>query len=205
MKKIFLFAASALMIQSASAQLSIAPEVGFQMTNVKLKSMGTDVDTKLKPGFRAGVNLDLGITEHLHLQPGLFYSGNGAKQDLLGVKSTMSVNYLQIPVMLNYMTGEAGDNRFFVGIGPYLGYAFSGKWKSGSTKIDLEIGSDEAKDDIKALDFGANVNVGYMLSNGFYARAFYSMGLSNIATGGDSDNSMKNSGFGIALGYNLPL
>jgi hypothetical protein len=207
MKKLILIASAALIAQTASAQLSIAPEVGFQMTNVRAKIGGTKVDDiKMKAGFRAGANLDLGITEHLHLQAGVFYSAMGYKTDeMLGgivPKSTNSFNYLQVPVYINYMTGEDGGNRFFVGVGPYLGYAIGGNTKpDGGDKEDIEIGTDETKDDLKPMDFGVNINAGYMLSMGAYVRAHYSMGLSNNAPGGDSDNFLKNGGFGISLGY----
>lgn len=205
MKKMILLASVALIAQTASAQLSIAPEAGFQMTNANIKFGGDKVDTKMKAGFRVGANLDMGLTENLHVQAGLFYSGMGTKKDAqlggLVPEQTISYNYLQIPVYINYMTGKAGDNRFFAGVGPYLGYAIGGKAKMGDNSEDIKIGTEKGEDDIKPMDFGVNVNIGYMLSMGLYARAHYSMGLSNNVPGGDSDFSGKNSGFGISLGY----
>lgn len=201
-KLITIFACGFLTSQVASAQLSVAPEVGFQMTKVNLKP-SQSVD--FKPNFRLGLNVSSAISNNLQVQFGAFYSGKGAKQTLLGTTVQMDLSYIEIPVYINYMTGEDGGNRFFVGAGPYLGYCIGGKWKAGGTETKLEIGSDETKDDIKPLDLGININAGYLLSNNFYIRGQYGIGLANNIPGGDANNSQKNTGFAISLGYNFGL
>jgi hypothetical protein len=211
MKKTFLIAAVAAMAQTASAQFSLAPEVGLQMTDMNGKdaSKSAGSDTKMKLGFRGGVNADYGFTENLHVSLGLFYSGMGFKADAdNGVggttTATFNVNYLQLPLYISYMSGEAGSNRFLAGVGPYLGFAMGGKIKANGESADLKFGS-SAEDDLKSTDFGINVSAGYMLSMGLYARLHYGLGLSNNQPKGDKDNSTINSGFGLSVGYNLPL
>jgi hypothetical protein len=218
MKKLFLFASAAFITQTAFAQLSVAPELGFQMTNVPTKSDGEKVKANLKAGFRIGANLDLTILEQLHLQGGIFYSDKGGKttNETLGsgtvvLESTATLNYLEIPFYLNYMTGEAGGNRFFIGAGPYIGYCLGGKTKyknpitGQDESVTLKVGTDKTNDNIKPLDMGININVGYMLSNNFYARAQYGIGLTNNMPSGNKDNSEKNAGFAISIGYNFGL
>lgn len=214
MKKIVLLASVAFITQTASAQLSIAPEVGFQMTNVPTKIDGDKATAKYKAGFRIGANLDLEILEHLHVQGGLFYSDKGgkSKNETLSsgatiIESTGTLNYLEIPFYINYMTGEAGDNRFFVGVGPYIGYCLGGKSKYNNPltgqdeSVTLKVGTDKNNDNIKPIDFGININAGYLLSNNFYVRAQYGFGLTNIVPGGNKDNFEKNAGFAISVGY----
>jgi len=212
MKKLLLIAATAAVANAASAQISIAPEVGFQMTKVNGKTEGKSDNSDLKAGFRAGVNADMGITNNIHISAGLFYSGMGGKEkssvEYMGTtvsyEAKMNLDYLQLPIYLNYMTGEAGGNRFFAGIGPYLGYAMGGKIKVNDESQKIEFGSGDNAE-MKRFDAGFNVNAGYMLSMGLYARAFYSMGLTNNYPKGNSDNSSKNMGFGLSIGYNLPF
>lgn len=202
MKKLFLLASAAIIAQTASAQFSIAPEAGLVMSGQSMKVLGEKVDTKMKIGFRVGGNVDYAISDAIHIQGGIFYAAKGSKAKEGDGK--VAVNYLEVPIYVNYMTGEAGGNRFFGGVGPYLGYAFGGKVTDATgEERDLEIGSDEGKSDIKALDLGLNVNIGYMLSNGLYVRANYGLGLTNLIPGGDGDNSVKNNGFAISFGYYL--
>jgi hypothetical protein len=211
MKKLLLIAATAVVAQTATAQISVAPEVGFQMTNVKEKTLGEKASNDMKAGLRAGINADFGITNNIHVSAGLFYSGMGTKAtqsgEDMGIKysytATLSLDYVQVPVYINYMTGEAGSNRFFAGVGPYLGYALGGKIKVEDESQKVEFGNETGK--MKRMDLGINVNAGYMLSMGIYARAFYSMGLVNYQGNGNSDNSLKNSSFGLTLGYNFSL
>jgi len=204
MKKILLLATAAVISLSSNAQFTIAPEVGFQMYKSTLKVGGTKIDSKFKPGFRIGANATYLLGKKLSIDAGLFYSVKGTKYDESISKSTTNINYLEIPVFVNYQFGDKDKNHFFVGAGPYLGYCLGGKTKGdGQDDYKLKVGSDKAKDDVKPLDFGLNANVGYQMSNGLYLRAFYSLGLANTTPGGDGDNATKNMGFGLSAGYRL--
>lgn len=216
-------AALATMTIAAKAQMSIrfAPEVGLNLYNMNIKFADEKIDTKIKPAFKVGGVVDLGITKKLSIQPGVFFSMKGTKQTDEGnvpggtyeteLKTTS--NNIEIPVNVVYHFGEGIGDGLFVQAGPYLGYAFGGKIKGETvTKIgnttttverddDLEIGDDAVEDDLKPLDFGLNIGVGYQLPMGLFARAQYGLGLANLQPGGDSKNSAKNWGIGISVGY----
>jgi outer membrane protein with beta-barrel domain len=213
MKRIILSLASVAMIATAAnAQLAIAPELGLNMANLTGKSGGSSVGTSMKAGVAVGAVIDLGITDNIYFQPGLFYEMTGCK--FTGTPTAKyNINTITIPLNFEYKTGEEGGSRFFVGIGPYIGYNISGTYsidaaggipsssgtlKIGSAKPDA---SGNGGDDIKALDFGAGVNVGYLLANGFYARVHYQMGFAELNPVGDANNSMKASGLGVTVGY----
>jgi hypothetical protein len=211
LRKIILVMGAALITQNVSAQLSIAPEVGFQMTDINAKYAGKRInDFKTKPGLRGGVNLDIDIQDHLQLHAGLFYSAKGAVTDAIYTgggfeKGTLSRNYLELPVYLNYTSGSESSNRFFVGAGPYLAYALSANIKIRDNKTDVKIGTTIGEDGLKPLDLGVSVNAGYKLSMGLYVRAYYSLGLMNTYPGGGSRTFMKNNSFGISAGYAFQL
>lgn len=212
MKKLFLLLSAAFIAQNASAQLSIAPEVGFQMTN---QSVNSDSSTSgdYKPSYRAGINLGVDLSKKLNLHVGAFYSLKGSKDDAFGIKVTSNFSYIEIPVYINYSIVNFGGNELFVGAGPYVAYCLDAKMKikgsflgqSFDENMDLPIGNDEGKDAVKPLDYGVNANVGLVTKMGFYARAHFGMGLANIVTGGDSDNSIKNMSYGISIGYQIKL
>ncbi len=189
----------ALIATTANAQLAIAPELGLNLANVTGKSGGVSTDTKMKAGLAIGAVIDLGIADNIYFQPGLFYLMNGAKANTGDV--TMNINTLQIPLNFVYKLGEEGGNRFFFGVGPYLGYNISANYKAGGNSTTIDIGTDKTKDGLKPLDFGAGVNVGYLMSMGVFVRAHYQMGFANLDPISDADNTMKSSAIGITVGY----
>ena len=195
MKKIILSLLSvAVLATAANAQIAIAPELGLNMANVAFKPSAS---TSMKAGLGIGAIVDIGLTDNLFLQPGLFYEMTGCNFS----GGSYNVNTIQIPVNIEYKLGEAGSGRFFFGVGPYLADNIGGTIKVGSNSTSLKIGSDKANDDIKGMDFGIGLNFGYLLANGFYARAHYQMGMSNLQPGGDANNSIKTSAIGVTVGY----
>ncbi len=200
MKKLILSLLSvAAIATSANAQLAIAPELGLNMANMTGKSGGTSSDYKMKAGLAVGAVIDFGLTDNLYLQPGLFYLMNGAKANV--GDATINVNTIQIPINFVYKLGEEGDNRFFFGVGPYIGYNLSASVKSGGNSTTINIGTDKTADGIKPMDFGVGLNLGYLLSNGIFVRAHYQMGLANLDPISDADNTLKTSAIGLTVGY----
>lgn len=140
--------------------------------------------------------------------PGLIYSMKGAKMtdNSLGfdIKVDGKVSYLEIPLNVCYSFGSCKDGGLFVFGGPYLGYALSGKQKISYLAFDttttVKFGNDSTSD-MKRMDFGLNLGVGYQLPMGLFFRAQYGLGLSNIDAVGDKDNFTKNKVFGISVGY----
>jgi hypothetical protein len=206
MKKItLLFAFAATTFGAAKAQVRFAPEVGAAMNKVVTDPSSS---ASFKIGPRIGGLADIALTEHLYLQPGIAFAMKGAKATLLGLEVNSNINYVEVPVNLVYKLGTPGGGRLFFGAGPYVAYGISGKTKtSGSffgitiptTEEDMTFGSDSS--DVKALDFGGNVAVGYELPMGLYARAYYQMGFANLSNVPGS--SSKNMGIGLAVGYML--
>jgi opacity protein-like surface antigen len=191
----------------ASAQIRIAPELGLNLASVSGKNGGESMSSGMKIGGRVGAIVEFGLTKNIYLRPGLQYSMLGGKNgDLnegMDVDVTETINYLQVPVNVLYKLGNPGEGRFYVGLVPYVGFALSGKGKIDDKSFDLEIGSDKDKDDLKPLDFGAGIKVGYEMPMGLYVDASYMLGLTNNLPGGDADNKMSNRNITIGVGYFL--
>ena len=66
---------------------------------------------------------------------------------------------------------------------------------------DIKFGSNP--DEMKRFDAGANFLAGYELSNHFSAQLNAGLGLINLVNReqGDTKSSLKNTGFGLSLGY----
>jgi hypothetical protein len=189
MKKLVILAAlSVICIKQSMAQVRFGPELGLNLSSISFKGEDESETSDMKVGFRVGGVADIGITSHLYIQPGIFYSVLGGKQEDV----TENISYIQVPVHINYKLGEAGGGRFFFGLTPYFGYAISGKIKVGDEDVDLNIGSDEAEDDLKALDFGIGINLGYEMPMGLFFRGQYGFGLANYALGDGEEQRNRN-------------
>jgi hypothetical protein len=162
------------------------------------------MDNGLKLGVKAGVNVNIPIADRLIVQPGLFYSIKGMKSDANNQTHNITLHYAEIPVNLQYMFNDPSEGRFFIGAGPYLGVAFSGKdiyaGSMGSGTTDFKFGSG-ADQDLARIDLGAGVNAGYLLRSGLFFRGAYQMSISNLKPSEESaDYTIRNSVITISVG-----
>ncbi|RYD55312.1 MAG: PorT family protein [Sphingobacteriales bacterium] len=215
--------------KAQSPFISVIPEIGVQFSNMRAQTNGMESSGELKSGVRAGLAIDMALSNNVSLQPGIFYSKKGyeVEQDLLrNIGNNMynehrntdvTVNYIEFPITLQYKFSKGNTGGLFVGAGPYIGVAIDGDVESTVTRTlanslsesvafssnderDLRIG-DDFGDDIESTDIGLNANLGYQFNNGFMLRGYTGIGLSNLAPNGNSNNSLRNFSFGFTLGY----
>lgn len=174
-----------------------------------------DPDKATNTGLRAGLAIDIPVTGNFSVQPGIYYAKKGGQ---LGASYTdpgsgitgngvldFKLSYLDIPVMLMYHHG-IGPGRIFAGLGPNIGIGISGKsdirasvfgFPVMDSTADVDFGDKE--EELKRMDFGGNINLGYELPMGLFARASYTLGFSNISNLDDTE--IKNRGGSITVGY----
>jgi len=181
---------------------------GASLANMHLKSGDISISVDNKIGLTVGVFADVAISENFSFQPALNYVQKGAKTKMTDIdyKSTLTLNYIELP--LNFLfKPEMPRLRFFVGGGPSIAYAFSGKEKeteNGATNTHkYKFGNNPDEHDLKAVDFGANFLTGIETKTGFLFSVNYNLGLSNLAPGGSSDGTIKSRYFGFKVGYML--
>ncbi len=195
--------ASLLLTVPALAQsdvtFGIRAGVNFQNLNGK-DADGHKLENDLKTGFNAGVNAEIPVGIDFYLQPGLLFSTKGAKYDIQGTEITRNISYLELPINFLYKP-ELGEGHLLLGFGPYAAYAVGGKIKGGSTDIDMEFGNEIGE--TKPFDAGANLLAGYEFSNNLSFQLNAGLGLINMYNrpNDDSETSLKNTGFGVSLGY----
>ncbi|MDI1256263.1 MAG: porin family protein [Flavobacterium sp.] len=100
------------------------------------------------------------------------------KPELLYV-AVGDVNQIQLPLHLKYTIAEG----FGLLAGPNLGFITG------------------AEDGMKSFNYGVDFGASYDISEMLVVDARYNLGLANLVEGGDSDNSLKISGFYVGLGY----
>lgn len=179
--------AAILITGTASAQsVNFGIKAGL---NVSTLHGDNDAEFDSKAGFHAGLLAHIHFTRQFALQPEVIYSGQGAKYSIAGEDFTMKLNYINIPVMFQYMF----DNGFRLQAGPQLGFLTSAKTESDDQKLDV-------KDGLETVDFALGAGVGYVNpKSGLGVDARYNFGLSNINAEGDVKTS--NRGFQVGLFY----
>ncbi|MCW3117581.1 MAG: hypothetical protein JWM28_1663 [Chitinophagaceae bacterium] len=183
----------------AQTNLSFGVRAGVNFQNLTGKDdAGDKYSNKLKTGFNLGANVEIPVATDFYLQPGVLFSTKGAKYKNIDAKTNLS--YIEIPVNFIYKP-VLGDGKLLLGVGPYAAFGIGGKDKVGNTSSDVQFGSQPGE--IKRFDAGGNFLVGYELSNHLSAQLNAGLGLVNINNrpDGDTKSSLKNTGFGVSLGY----
>ncbi len=188
--------------------------VNFQNLNEKDYN-GDKLENKLILGYHFGVNVQIPIVPEFYFQPGLLFSTKGAKNNDNSVITSTHLSYIEMPLNFVYK-GLLGEGYVLVGLGPYIGYAVAGKVKyddgdAESQKKDIVFQNVVELDDpltvpyYKAFDVGANIFFGYEMAFGIFAQLNAQLGLVKInpdyAILPDDDSSIKNTGFGLSIGY----
>ncbi len=231
MKKIMLPVAALIMaglfmipVKKAEAQMGYGTmptttfgiKVGPSFSSMTSKSEGDKETSDMMVGLQGGVYANIPIAPQFYIQPSLMYEGKGGKDKASGnnseIETKMRLNYITLPIDFLFKPEMPnGSGAWIIGVGPYFGYGISGKTKftgnvggaEGSTSFDpfkeTALGGDEAA--LKRFDAGANVQLGYEMASGFNIGLNANLGLVNIANNGDSDNSSRNTNFGVTLGY----
>lgn len=168
-------------------------------------------------GFHAGVNLQIPVAPEFYFQPGIMYTTKGAKDVSDLVTTTYNLSYVEVPLNLVFKP-SLGNGFFMLGFGPYVAYGISGKVTSeaGSATVERDVvfkNSIESTESplagpyIRRIDGGGNIFAGYELSSGVFFQLNTQFGMIKINPEdkriSDDKSSVKNTGFGLSLGYRL--
>ncbi len=165
---------------SPRGKINLGVKGGVNAYNIH-NDNGVKYDSKL--GFHIGMLAHIHFNDRFAFQPGIVYSAQGAK---LG-NSTYNLDYINIPVMFQYMY----DNGFRLQAGPQIGIL-------ASTNLD----------DINPIDFALGLGASYVVpSTGFGVDARYNIGLTNIHKSGTVSSSNRGFQFGLfyIFGHNSKI
>lgn len=179
------------------AAIMVTTSVQAQHTNVGIKGGLNLYNVHHEPGDNgeAKLGFHLGLIGHIHLnerfalQPEVVYSTQGSKGKVLGQDVKLNLNYVNVPILLQYMF----DNGFRLQAGPQLGVLVSAKNEVNKVEVNQ-------KDNYNNIDLGASFGLGYVNpKSNFGIDARYNLGLTDIHETGSG--SSYNRGFQLGLFY----
>ncbi|MDO4460990.1 MAG: porin family protein [Bacteroidia bacterium] len=194
---------------SVDAQLKFGVKGGLNVSKIRV-SEGEVPDSKA--GFHAGVMLDIALTKRIYFNPQLLYTQRGFSLEGLeieglsgskGVEAKVTLNYLQLPLDLNYRLGITDIITVDGIVGPYLAMGLSSKT---TAEFDgHEITSSEnyfsADDGYKRFDCGLRLGVGAHLGSHITASVVYDLGMTNLLKETYDDEKAKNGIFQVSVGW----
>jgi hypothetical protein len=216
---IFIFSSSIAFAQvtdNPRTSVGIRGGLNFQNFNGKDNS-GDNLDNNMIIGYHAGVDIQVPLAPEFYFQPGLLFSVKGSENDFGLFTGTYKLSYIEIPLNLVYK-GLLGNGHVLLGFGPYIGYGIAGnsKIESGSVTIDTDVeftnvvesGDPLTTIHFRPFDAGGNIFFGYEMEGGLFLQLNAQLGLLKINPEDNRDVviygeelSVKNTGFGLSLGY----
>ena len=175
MKKIFFLTAmltASLLIKAQKAHeethkahVELGLKGGLNVATLSSPAYNYSIDPRISANFGGLAHIHL--SKEFAIQPELLFSGQGAKQtneDRKVVKTNL--NYLQIPVLLQYLIGTG----FRLETGPQFGFLLSANRKVDNVTANI-------KDAYKTIDVAWVFGAGYLTPSGFGIDARYNLGL----------------------------
>lgn len=222
MKSLKVFLAATIICGSSLgiAQMRPGIEAGANYSTISMSDQnGSDLNYLL--GYHVRGVAEFVLTDLVSIETGFGYSAKGYSYKnefsftLFGVTSTTTneghtrLNYLNLPVLAKFGT-NVGDGRLYLGVGPDLYFAASGKNKSTTTQTvgnSSTVNTNEStidwkNDEISRFDVGAKGVLGYE-KNGMFVEAGFEHGFINLNTDNNIDNTLLNQNITLTLGFKL--
>ncbi|MDR1371307.1 MAG: PorT family protein [Dysgonamonadaceae bacterium] len=158
-----------------NAQVSFGIKANANMSNFLLSDMGK-TESSMKVGASLGGIMKMEISKHFALQPELmFHYKSSEMKTSKSAKTDFEYWGMEIPIYAVVQT-QVGNGKSFIGVGPYVGFGFSAKYKAGD--IDL-YKKDKVTDKavMDRFDFGLGAMLGYEFNSGIFINGSYQFGL----------------------------
>ena len=190
MKNFFTFLLVFVAFTSLSlAQMQIGPKAGLNIANLG----GDDADQLLegqsldsKTGFAGGLFFMYQFSKMFAIQPEAYYTMKGATYSESGVDLTISLDYIEVPLLFKFLIPVEGSNiRPSIFAGPAVGFNMTAKTE---VEFEGETQENDIKDDTKSTEFSLAFGggIGFMVGkNELGVDVRYILGLTTIDDSSD--------------------
>ena len=201
MKKIFVLAAGLLFAGAVHAQspIRVGVKAGVNLPNIIKDDGDNDFNTKINPGFNAGVTLDIPLIEGLAFTPELLYATKGYKVESSAGDFTQTTSFVDVPILASIQLGGSGLNLV---AGPQVSFLMSTKNKFKTDMGELEQQIDEDSDKFKKSLLGGVIGFRYDINSNVDFHGRYALDFQkNNENGTNRTPEFKNQVFSVGFGY----
>ncbi len=213
-KAIFIFIAFMFCFQLASnaQKARVGLTGGIAVANLSRTIGGIGKDGDYRIGIAGGMLVDFpfGKKQQWSFLPSVDYVQKGAAEKAQAPvnKAYTALRYVEMPLnfVRTFKTGKSKGSTFYLGGGPYIAFNLPSKKVQHipGNNIETEVSFGETiANDMRGMDYGGNVVLGFRMANGIFVMANYTQGARNLAPL-DNGDKIKNILFGFRIGYMFP-
>lgn len=201
MKKIIILAICLFTAGAVNAQSPIrfGVKAGLNLPNIIKGDGNNDYDTKVNPGFNAGITLDIMLIKGLAFTPELLYSTKGYKLETPLGEFKQTTHFVDIPILASINLGGSGLNLV---VGPQVSFLTSTKNKySSNFGPTVEEEYREDSDKFKKSLVGGVIGFRYDINDKFDLHGRYALDFQkNNEDGTKRTPEYKNQVFSVGVG-----
>lgn len=201
MKKIIILAIGLFTagVVNAQSPIRFGVKAGLNVPDIIKGDGNNNFDTKVNPGFNAGITLDINLIKGLAFTPELLYATKGYKASTGVGEFTQTTHFIDVPILATVNLGGSGLNLV---VGPQVSFLMktNNKFENGFIQTDQDIIEDES-DRFKKSLVGGLIGFRYDLSDKIDLHGRYALDFQkNNEDGSRETPEYKNQVFSVGLG-----
>lgn len=180
---------------AAAQDVAAGVKGGFNMSTIAFDP--SDIEWNVKFGAVGGGFVALPVSSWLTIQPEGLLSRKGGTAKLDNTEATISLTYLDVPVLAKVGVAGSGDRKFSIFGGPSVAFKLSSDTSAtvGGEEVDVDI-----DDDVEDFDFGIVGGLEYAIGR-FSIDARYTFGLTDLNAAEGDETKAKNRVLSVMAGW----
>lgn len=146
MKRIVILAISLFTagVVNAQSPVRFGVKAGLNLPNIIKDDGNNNFDTKVNPGFNAGVTIDIPLVSGLAFTPEILYATKGYKAETAVGEFTQTTHFIDVPILASVGLGGSGLNLV---VGPQVSFLTKtkNKFDTGFGSVEQEFNEDSDK------------------------------------------------------------
>lgn len=201
MKKLIILAAGLFIAGAVHAQspIRLGVKAGLNIPDIIKGDGNNDFDTKVNPGFNAGITLDINLIKGLAFTPELLYATKGYKAETAFGDFSQTTHFIDVPILATINLGGSGLNLV---AGPQVSFLLStkNKFENGFGSAEQVIVEDKS-DRFKKSLVGGLIGFRYDVTDKVDVHGRYALDFQkNNEDGSKETPEFRNQVFSVGLG-----
>jgi len=201
LKKLIILAAGLFIAGAVHAQspIRLGVKAGLNIPDIIKGDGNNDFDTKVNPGFNAGITLDINLIKGLAFTPELLYATKGYKAETAFGDFRQTTHFIDVPILATINLGGSGLNLV---AGPQVSFLLStkNKFENGFGSAEQVIVEDKS-DRFKKSLVGGLIGFRYDVTDKVDIHGRYALDFQkNNEDGSKETPEFRNQVFSLGLG-----